>query len=109
MPINWTERKCGHVSTTHDPATAVRTALYKTRRGSQYRRASATERLNSSIVKEYAGAYVSSSTLQCKEDSSGDNHSGKYLQSIEVGRNVVWRKNHPPVADGARWRFVTRL
>jgi hypothetical protein len=21
----------------------------------------------------------------------------------------MWRKNHPPVADGARWHFVTRL
>jgi hypothetical protein len=31
-------------------------------------------------------AEVSSSTLQCKEDSSGYNHSSMYLQSIEIGR-----------------------
>ena len=53
MPINWTERKCGHVSTTHNTATVERTALYKTRRGSQYRRASATECLKSFTLTSY--------------------------------------------------------
>src|SRR6516164_1453212 len=57
MPIKWTERKCGHVSTTHDSATAVRTALYKMRRDSQYRRASATECLNSSIQTACGSRY----------------------------------------------------
>src|SRR6185437_16713553 len=53
MPNNCTERKCGHVNTTHVIATAVSSALYKMRRVSQYRRESATERLNSSIPREY--------------------------------------------------------
>src|SRR5690242_7968380 len=53
MPNSCTERKCGHVNTTHDIATAVSSALYRMRRVSQYRRESATERLNSSILKEY--------------------------------------------------------
>src|SRR5262249_23938298 len=47
IPINWTERKWGQVNTTHETATVVRTASYKTRRGSQYRKASATDCLKS--------------------------------------------------------------
>ena len=53
IPISWTERKCGHVSTTHNTAAVVSMALYKTRRGSQYRKASATECLKSSTLTGY--------------------------------------------------------